>query len=261
MPEETPANQGKTLGNNIQARPGEIEVDLGRGVKLTMVPIAAGEFLMGSPDSDKNASKDETPRHRVRITRPFYLGKYPVTQEQWEAVTGNNPSNVLEPKSPVVNVSWEDCRQFCDMLNAKPHAAGKFQLPTEAQWEYACRAGSTTSYCFGSEESRLGDFAWYAANAQLQAHSIGTKLPNVWGLYDMHGNVWQWCLDWYDRGYYANSPKDDPMGPATGPGRVFRGGGWDYPAASCRSAYRSEAEPDCRNYDLGLRVCLIPAEK
>ena len=171
-PTEPLSNQEATVGGETQAQPGQISVDLGHGVKLTMVPIVAGEFLMGSPDSDDNASDDEKPRHRVRITKPFYLGKFLVTQEQWEAVTKSNPSNVQGPKTPVVNVSWDDCRRFCDMLNAKPHpAAGKFQLPTEAQWEYACRAGSTRNYCFDNEESRLGEYAWYAGNSQLRRAS------------------------------------------------------------------------------------------
>ena len=127
-------------------------MDLGGGVKLEMVLIPAGEFMMGSPDSDKDACGGEKPQHRVRITKPFYLGKYLVTQEQWEAVMGNNPSHFKGPKNPVEKVSWEDCQQFLGKLNAKSRpGGGKFQLPTEAQWEYACRAGSTTLYCFGRQ--------------------------------------------------------------------------------------------------------------
>ena len=129
-----------------------------RGRKLEMVLIPAGEFMMGSPDSDKDAAADEKPQHRVRITKPFYLGKYPVTQEQWKAVMGSNPSHFKGPKNPVEQVSWDDCQQFLKRLNEKAGAAGKFQLPTEAQWEYACRAGSTTRYCFGDDESGLGEY-------------------------------------------------------------------------------------------------------
>ena len=165
----------------------------------------------------------------MRITKPFYLGKYLVTQEQWEAVMGNNPSHFKGPKNPVEQVSWDDCQQFLEQAQREGRPrGGKFQLPTEAQWEYACRAGSTTRYCFGDDESELGEYAWYDANSGSKTHPVGEKKPNAWGLYDMHGNVWEWCQDWYDGGYYANSPTDDPTGPATGSDRVFRGGGWDY---------------------------------
>ena len=179
--------------------PKVLATDLGGKVKLEMVQIPAGEFLMGTPNSDSNGLNAEKPRHRVRITKPFYLGKYLVTQEQWGAVMGNNPSYFKGPKKPVEQVSWDDCQQFLRKLNAISVAGeGRFQLPTEAQWEYACRAGSTTRYCFGDEESRLGEFAWYNVNSGEQTHRVGEKKPNAWGLYDMHGNVWEWCADWFD---------------------------------------------------------------
>ena len=237
-----------------------INVDLSKGVKLEMVLIPAGEFLMGSPDSDKGASSDFKPQHQARITKSFYLGKYPVTQEQWEAVMGNNPSHFKGPKNPVEDVSWEDCQQFLRKLNAKA-GGDKFQLPTEAQWEYACRAGSKTKYCFGDDETQLGEYAWYGKNSGNTTHPVGEKKPNAWGLYDMHGNVWQWCADWW--GWYdARSITDDPTGPPTGLCRVFRGGGWGYDAEHCWSASRGNgAGPDSRRNGLGLRVSLVPAEK
>jgi formylglycine-generating enzyme required for sulfatase activity len=234
----------------------ELTVDLGRGVKLEMALIPAGEFLMGSPESDKDAYSSEKPQHRVRITKPFYLGKYLVTQQQWEAIMGNDPSHFEVMKNPVEQVSWNDCQQFLDKLNAKPHpGGGKFRLPTEAQWEYACRAGSTTRYGYGDDESGLGEYAWYGKNSDNKPHPAGWKRPNAWGLYDMHGNVWEWCADWFDGGYYAHSPADDPPGPATGVDRVLRGGCWSDQAAFCRSARRYFDGPRGRSASLGLRIC------
>jgi formylglycine-generating enzyme required for sulfatase activity len=247
----------------------QISVDLGDGVTLAMVLIPAGEFLMGSPDAEKDASSGEKPQHRVRITKPFYLGKCLVTQEQWQAVVGGNPSRFKGPQNPVERVSWQDCQAFLGKLNAKvgrPHPGplpvgqGEFRLPTEAQWEYACRAGSTTSYCFGDDQSQLGAYAWYNQNSDDKTHPVGEKKPNAWGFYDMHGNVWEWCQDWHDEGYYAKSPMDNPTGPATGLSRVFRGGGWNSDARGCRSANRGRLSPGAREDHLGLRVSLVPTE-
>jgi len=241
--------------------PKETTIDLGNGVKLEMVKIPAGEYMMGSPNTDKDAPPSEKPQHRVRITRSFYLGRYPVTQEQWKAVMGNNPSNVQDPKNPVDSVTWDDCQTFLVKLNAKAGGQdGKFALPTEAQWEYACRAGSTTRYCFGDSESQLGDYAWYEVNSAGRAHPVGEKKPNAWGLYDMHGSVWEWCQDWYDDAYYARSPTDDPTGPISGLEAVVRGTGHNV-AMGCRSALRSANKPGQTNSGQGLRVALIPAEK
>ena len=197
----------------------------------------------------------------MRITKPFYLGKYLVTQEQWEAVMGNNPSNFKGPKNPVEEVSWDDCQQFLDKLNDKiGPAEASSQLPSEAQWEYACRAGSTTRYCFGDDESGLGEYAWYDGNSGGKTHPVGEKKPNAWGLYDMHGNVWEWCQDWYDGGYYAKSPTDDPTGPATGSNRVNRGGCW---FSACQALPVGDPRPHGpgdRGCNLGLRVSRVPAE-
>ena len=163
------------------------------------------------------------------------------------------PSDFKGLKNPVEMVSWDDCQEFVEKLNAKV-GVGKFSLPTEAQWEYACRAGSTTRYCFGDDESGLGEYAWYAANSKSkthllgETHPVGEKKPNAFGLYDMHGNVWEWCQDWYDGDYYANSPTDDPAGPVTGSDRVYRGSCWIIPARCCRSSatlFRSEEPPHC----------------
>ncbi len=233
-------------------------MDLGGGVKLELVLIPAGEFMMGSPDSDKDADADDKPQHRVWISKPFYLGKFLVTQEQWEAVMGNNPSHFKGPKNPVESVSWGDCQLFLDKLNGKV-GGGKFQLPTEAQWEYACRAGSKTRYCFGDDETRSGDYAWYDKNSGDKTHPIGERKPNAWGLYDMYGNVCEWCQDWY--GDYKESPAADPTGPATGSSRVIRGGSWNGPTRLSRSPRRIRRGPVDRYGYLGLCVSLVPADK
>ena len=190
-----------------------------------------------------------------------------MTQEQWEAVMGSNPSKFKSPKNPVEQVSWEDCQKFLDKLNAMSGTGGgKFQLPTEAQWEYACRAGSTTKYCFGDDEKELGEYAWYMMNSDGKAHPVGEKKPNGWGLYDMHGNVWEWCQDWYWSKYYKVSPVDDPPGLATPSfatsiDRVYRGGSWYDPAEYCRSAFRHYFIPGYRCSFVGLRVSRVRADK
>jgi formylglycine-generating enzyme required for sulfatase activity len=235
--------------------PKKLAVDLGNGVKMEMVLIPAGEFLMGT-----SGNSDDEKQHGVRITKPFYLGRYLVTQEQWLVVMGDNHSNFKGPRNPMEQVSWDRCQQFLDKLNAKA-GDGKFSLPTEAQWEYGCRAGSTTNYYFGDDEARLGDYAWYYKNSGSQTHPVGEKKPNAWGLYDMHGNVFEWCQDWYDGNYYARSPMDDPAGPATGSNRVSRGGGWGNGAGYCRSANRYCSEPGDRLRTLGFRVARVPADK
>ncbi len=175
---------------------------------------------------------------------------------------GGNPSHFKGPKNPVETVNWDFCQQFLGVLNAKSVAgAGKFQLPTEAQWEYACRAGSKTRYCFGDDESKLRDYAWYNQNSCVMTHPVGEKKPNAWGLYDMHGSVCEWCQDWYEFGYYAKSPMDDPPGPTGGLYRVFRGGGWLSRARYCRSVLRFGDLPGRADFYLGLRVSLVPADK
>jgi formylglycine-generating enzyme required for sulfatase activity len=241
-----------TACSETKEPPKELALDLGGGVKLDLVLIPAGSFTMGD-DSEK-------PAHKVTITKPFYLGKYEVTQEQWEAVMGKNPSHFNGPKNPVEQVSWNDCQQFLEKLNAKTGGqGGKFVLPTEAQWEYACRAGSTGKFCFGDDEKQLGEYAWYAANAGEKTHPVGEKKPNAWGLYDMHGNVWEWCRDWH--GKYGAEAVDDPSGPTTGAARVVRGGGWFDGGGLCQSAIRLFGPGPGFGLDyLGLRVSRVPAE-
>jgi len=250
-----PDAAAKTTGvrSKVQSVLKEISVDLGNGVNLEMILIPAGEFMMGSPDLDMDAYPVEKPQHRVRITKPFYLGKYLVTQEQYEAVMGSNPSDFKGPKNPVEQVTWDNCQQFLAKLNAKIGTqGGKFVLPTEAQWEYACRAGSATRYCFGDDAAQLRDYAWYIVNSESNPHAVGEKKPNAWGLYDMHGNVWEWCHDFY--GAYRAEAATDPSGPRNGSGHVLRGGAWSYPAKFCRSANRYNLVRGFRYISLGFRV-------
>ena len=235
--------------------PDETTNDIGMQFKL----IPAGEFLMGSPADDPDKSSKETPQHRVRITKPYYLGVYEVTQGEYQKVMGKNPSEFKGLTRPVEQVSWEDATEFCRKLS-QTDTRFSYRLPTEAEWEYACRAGTTTRYSFGDDLDP--DYGWFSSNSSNQTHPVGEKRPNAWGLYDMHGNVFEWCQDRYDGDYYGSSPSDDPMGPSTGSGhyRVFRGGGWPNSPGYCRSTKRSRNTPLTRLDFLGFRVAQVPAE-
>jgi len=223
------------------------------GMKFVLVP--AGNFMMGS--SIGQGDDEEHPRHKVETTKPFYLGIYEVTQAQWRAVMDGNPSDFKGDDRPVEKVYWSDIQEFIRRLNAK-EGTDKYRLPTEAEWEYACRAGSEKFYCFGDEKGRLDEYAWYRGNSGKQTHPVGQKKPNAWGLYDMHGNVWEWCADWYGKSYYRRSPASDPKGPGSGRNRVLRGGSWSSDARNCRSANRSGRYPDSRyDYD-GFRLARNP---
>jgi WD40 repeat protein len=232
-------------------------LDLGEGVKIEFVRIPAGSFTMG----DGDGYFDERPAHDVRITQPFWLGKYEVTQEQWQAVMRNNPSERKDPKKPVHNTSWEDCQAFVRKLNARFAGTGaKFGLPTEAQWEYACRAGGASHFSFGDDAGQLAEYAWFEGNSDNKTHPVGEKKPNAWGLCDMHGNVLEWCADWYDKSYYEQSPVEDPAGPSSGLFRVCRGGNWNSDAFICRTAFRYIRSPTRPDGDCGLRVTCGRAE-
>ena len=247
-------------------------------VGMQMVLIPAGEFLMGSPAPDDGRQSNDQ-QHRVRITKPFYLSAHEVTQAQYQYVIGKNPSGFKSDQNPgriaigrppsgfksdqnpVEMVSWDDAVRFCEKLSALPEEKSSdrvYRLPTEAEWEYACRAGSTACYSFGESESSLGDHAWFAGNSGSSTHAVGQKRANAWSLCDMHGNVGEWCADWYGDYYYQESPVDDPTGPATGSGRVFRGGGWSFSAALCQSARRLRNQPLYHNDALGFRVAAVP---
>jgi len=216
------------------------------GMKFTL--ISAGEFNMGSEESD-----NEKPVHNVNIKNPFYLGTYPVTQREWKAVMRKNPSYFNGDDLPVENVSGDNVQEFIKKLNEK-EGTDKYRLPSEAEWEYACRAGTTTRYSFGDSESELGDYAWYEDNSGEKTHPVGQKKPNSWGLYDMHGNVWEWVQDkWQDD--YDGAPTDGSAWErGDGASRVVRGGGWGSSAGDCRSADRYPYDPRYRDLDLGFRL-------
>jgi len=214
---------------------------------IEFVTVAAGEFQMGST----NGYSFEQPVHRVIISKSFQLGKYEITQGQWKAVMGSNPSYFKgDDNLPVEQVSWDDAQAFMAKLNAL-NDGYRYRLPTEAEWEYACRAGTTGDY---GGTGNLDEMGWYNNNSGSKTHVVGTKKANTWGLYDMHGNVWEWVQDWYSSDYYSSSPLTDPPGPTSGSGRVGRGGGWGVGAGGCRSAVRNAGWPGGTYDFLGFRL-------
>ena len=248
------------------------------GTGIVMVYVPAGSFMMGSPASEAERLEREGPIHKVSISKGFYLGKYQVTQDEWQKLMGSNPSHYKNAGNlaPVESVSWNECQDFC-------HKAGSgMRLPTEAEWEYACRAGTRTTLYNGemkivgtNNAPALDPIAWYGGNCgvyyeggvdssqwaekqydhtRASTHPVGRKLPNSWGLYDMIGNVWEWCQDWYDGDYYKNSPERDLTGPISGANRVLSGGSWVNGAGNCRTAYRGSNWPGYRGNIVGLRV-------
>jgi len=219
-------------------------------IGMRLKEISAGSFIMGAVPGDDEANIDEKPQHRVEITKAFYIGVYEVTQAQWQAVMGTNPSYFKGSRRPVEQVSWNDAVEFCRRLSQREGVT--YRLPTEAEWEYACRAGTTTKFYWGNNMN--GDYAWYRDNSGGKTHKVGRKQPNGWGLYDMSGNVWEWCSDWYDEGYYGRSPAKDPVGPSSGMYRVVRGGCWTYYTANIRSSNRVRFSPDDWYYNNGFRV-------
>ena len=225
------------------------------------IEIPAGEFTMGSPKDETNRFDDEE-QVAVTLTQPFGLGKYEVTQGQWKSVMGSEPWKdkdfvKADKDCPATYVSWGDAKEFCQKLTEIERKSGKlkadeeYRLPTEAEWEYACRAGTETAYSFGNNESKLDQYARFDGNTNNAAQTVGLKKPNPWGLYDMQGNVFEWCSNWYDR---KLSGVVDPIGPNGGSYRVVRGGGWRYSLGLCRSADRYLYVPSSRNDDLGFRV-------
>jgi formylglycine-generating enzyme required for sulfatase activity len=216
------------------------------GMKFVLIP--AGEFMMGSNEYDS-----EKPVHNVTISKPFYLGVYPVTQREWKAVIGDNPSGFKGDDLPVENISWHDVQEFIKKLNEKENI-DKYRLPSEAEWEYAARAGTTTRYSFGDDESKIGEYAWYWENSGNKTHPVGQKQSNPWGLYDMHGNVWEWVQDKYHNGYDGAPIDGSAWEDGGGALRVARGGSWYGTARYCRSANRFDDAPGLRGSNLGFRL-------
>ena len=238
-------------------------------IGMVLVPIPAGEFMMGGRVSAAELAKrfdeeawmyeGEHPRHRVTLTKSFHLGRTLVTQGQWKAVMGTTPWKgkplVKEDDDyPVTFVSWDAAVEFCRKLSEKESV--EYRLPTEAEWEYACRAGTMTAFSFGDDASQVGEYAWCDENTsdavEFYAHRVGQKRPNAWGLYDMHGNVLEWCQDWY--GEYSSADVTDPAWPDSGSSRVLRGGCWSFDARLCRSASRFRGLPSSRHNFMGFRV-------
>jgi len=223
-------------------------------IDMNLICIPPGRFTMGSPPTEAATDYDERPRHLVAISKPFYMSVTEVTQAQWQAVMTENQSSFKGDDRPVETISWEQADEFCKELTRRE--GKKYRLPTEAEWEYACRAGSTTTFSFGDSDANLPEYAWFASNSALTTHPVGTKKPNKFGLHDMHGNVWEWCGDWYDADYYAASPDTDPQGPATGEFRVLRGGSRTHYAPYCRSANRRFVSPVVSSSIDGFRIVL-----
>ena len=237
---------GSTLSGNT------ITIRVKKGISIDMVRVEAGTFTMGATPEMKYPEDREKPTHQVTLTNDYYIGKHEVTQALWQAVMGNNPSWFKGDNLPVENVSWDDCQEFISKLN---RITGKvFRLPTEAEWEYSARGGKKSRGYQYSGSNNLSDVAWYEDNSDSKTHAVGTKQSNELGIYDMSGNVWEWCQDWY--GYFSSSSQTNPAGANSGSNRVSRGGCWGYSAWYCRSSCRDIDSSDGHSYDLGLRLVL-----
>jgi len=255
-PEDRPKDASELaqqLGTLLLKEPnGEVANSL--GMRFAWCP--PGTFLMGSPDSERGRSSDEGPQHRVMLTQGFYLSVHQVTQAQWQAVMGSNPSYFEGDTRPVETVSWKDCQKFCRKLGERE--GKRYRLPTEAEWEYVCRAGTATEYCSGNGLKALRKVGWCSYDGDIgsaeETKPVGQFQPNAWGLYDMHGNVWEWCQD--GKRIYTSGDIKDPKGPDNNQVRVIRGGSWDHVPRGCRAAFRGDDSPSARDYVAGCRIVL-----
>lgn len=262
------------LGGCLTTTPQEVKNTIG----MEFVFIKEGSFIMGCGETDNECLSDEKPQHPVTLSKPFYLGKAPVTQEQWKAIMGSDPSTFKGAKRPVENVSWHEAQDFIRRLNGI-EGTNKYRLPTEAEWEYAARAGMATKFPF--DPDRAADHAWYWPNAGEHTRPVGGKTANPWGLHDMFGNVWEWVQDWYNERWYDamlesynKTPQDkkqkialpnlqgatptDPTGPAEGTTRTLRGGSWSNDLRYLRAAHRNAWAPDYKNSNTGFRLLVAP---
>jgi len=252
------SSMNNSINNSIKNLSGSSIIN---SIGMEFILIPTGEFNMGSPILEKRRKLWESPVHRVTIEKPFYLGRYPVTQEQWQKVMGNNPAYFKGEKHPVENVSWNEIQVFFRKLNALENVDGIsriYRLPTEAEWEYAARAGTATAYFFGDDESKLTEYAWFLENSGLETHPVGLKKPNSWGLYDIYGNLGEWVQDEYHISY-KGAPEDgraweNAFPSVSTPVRIRRGGGWNGNAGCCRSAERLFAAQDKKLNSLGFRI-------
>lgn len=245
----TDDNDNSQDGSESGAAPANKVTLMTNSIGMTLARIPAGEFLMGSSSYSR-----ETAVHSVTLGADYWIGQHEVTQDEYRHVMGTSPAGFQGGARPVERVSWEDASEFCRRLGAQEQKT--YRLPTEAEWEYACRAGSRAAFCYGDDDTRLGEFAWYDASAGAKTHPVGSRKPNAWGIYDMHGNVWEWCQDWYGDDFYSTGPSTDPKGPSTGEYRVLRGGCWYNRPVFCRSARRDFNRPDYRDDGIGFRVVL-----
>ena len=221
-----------------------------------MLEKTNGEYLEAKARYNA-ANSNEKPAHPVMLTQPFYMEKFDVTQQQYQQVMGTNPSHFIGRDNPVEQVSWDDAQTFCKKLTEQ--TTQSVRLTTEAEWEYSCRAGTRTTYHSGDADKDLDRVAWYDANSKGTTHPVGQKEANIFGLYDMHGNVGQWCQDWYGEDYYGKFEAENPQGPAQGAWRLLRGGSWNYFSMYCRSADRNRYYPFNHNEDIGFRVVVVPS--